>query len=305
MLQYKIPQNIGIEDKIVGPFSLRQLMIVGAGVGISYTIFIISSRLYELNLPEYFVLSLPAIFALMIAMVKIHNVRFGKYILLTLEFAFKPKRRMWDHRGISALVAPDLRDKSAQQKPQSTAIVEPKKKINLDDLSSVLDSSGFSNSQKVQHEDIDKVEDDDLITEAYFGNKRDKSNTENMYWRTREMQKKKLDILAKMPKAAAKPAVQKTAEIPPAPTTTEATPTPAPVVVPALVAVPEPVIQTTSQAAARPRAKKPKIAQPVRQDTQINTIDKNSPNKVIQKNSSEEETTLGDLKQGGEIEFKI
>ena len=46
MLQYKIPQDIGIEDKIVGPFSLRQLLIVAVGGGISYAIFAISSRLY-------------------------------------------------------------------------------------------------------------------------------------------------------------------------------------------------------------------------------------------------------------------
>lgn len=30
-MQYKIPQNVQIEDKIVGPLTLKQLIICGVG----------------------------------------------------------------------------------------------------------------------------------------------------------------------------------------------------------------------------------------------------------------------------------
>lgn len=235
MLQYKIPQNIGIEDKIVGPFSLRQLIILAVGGGISYVLFAISSRIYELNVIEYILIAFPALFALAAAMLKIHNVTFIKYLLLMLEFAIKPKKRMWDHRGISSLVAPDLTEKKVSEKEKSTT-EKGRKNVNLSSLSAMLDSGGFEHVEQVKHEDIDKVNDDDLITEAYFGHKKKESSTENMYWRTREVQKKKLDILAKI----------KTPSPPPAPP-------PAISAVPAPAVFPAPV--KTAEKPAEPRKK--------------------------------------------------
>lgn len=196
-MQYKIPQNVGIEDKIVGPLSLRQLIIIFAGGGISYTIFAIASRFYELNALEYLVIGLPTLIALAAALIRIHNVSFTKYILLLLEFSINPKKRMWDHRGISNIVDPDLNQKGkAKTSTKNTEVESSRKNLNLKDLSATLDSGGFTHVKEITHKDIDAVADDDLITEAYFGNKREESSTGNMYWRTREVQKKKLQILA-------------------------------------------------------------------------------------------------------------
>jgi hypothetical protein len=222
VLQYKIPQNVGIEDKIVGPFSLRQLIILAVGAGISYVLFAITSRIYELNVLEYILIALPAMFALAAAMLKIHNVTFIKYLLLMLEFAIKPKKRMWDHRGISAIVAPDLTDKTAAKKKE-VAAEEGKKSVNLRDISATLDSGGFEHVEQVKHEDIDEAKDDDLITEAYFGHKKKESSTENMYWRTKDMQKKKLDLLAKI-EPTAKPAPATKAPTEPTPAAAAAAP---------------------------------------------------------------------------------
>lgn len=337
MLQYKIPQNVGIEDKIVGPFSLRQLIILAIGGGISYTLFAITSRIYEMNIIEYIFIALPALLALAIAMIRIHNVSFGKYILLLIEFAIKPKKRIWDHRGISALVAPDLTEKSADANKETISEKKSRKNVNLGDLSAMLDSGGFEHIEQVKHEDIDQVTDDDLITEAYFGHKKKDSSTENMYWRTRDVQKKKLNLLAKL-----KPSP------PPAPT-------PAPALAPALALAPAPapapepekkesvtehlanIIKEARQnnqkkkeaiippapakidAAAnvtssespkkkrRKRKRKPKPeTQPVRQETQINTTSKSEPVQIIQKyDKNEGETSFSDLSEGGEIEINL
>jgi len=37
-MDFKVPQNIEIEDKIFGPFSLRQFFYVTGGIGISYVL---------------------------------------------------------------------------------------------------------------------------------------------------------------------------------------------------------------------------------------------------------------------------
>jgi hypothetical protein len=300
VLQYKIPQNVGIEDKIVGPFSLRQLIILAIGVGISYTIFAIASRIYELSAVEYFVIALPALFALMLAVIKVHNVTFGRYLLLLAEFAIKPKKRMWDHRGIAYIVDPDLTDKSTSQKTKGLSEEEKSKKnVNLSDLSTILDSGGFDHVQKTEYEDIDEADDDDLITEAYFGHKRAESNAENMYWRTKEMQKKKLELLAKMPTQKKEIPAQNQPPTP-APATTEKKES----VVENLAKVIQEAKENNKNKRNRPRNKKPRPPQPVRQNTQINTTNKQTP-QLINKDTSEKETSLGDLKEGGEIEINL
>ena len=45
-MQYKIPQNVRIEDKIVGPLTLKQLIILGVGGGITYAIYVALARVY-------------------------------------------------------------------------------------------------------------------------------------------------------------------------------------------------------------------------------------------------------------------
>ncbi|MBN2086764.1 PrgI family protein [Candidatus Peregrinibacteria bacterium] len=199
-MQYKIPQNIGIEDKIVGPFSLKQLIIVAVGGGISYVLFAIASKLYELSTLEYIVIAIPGLLALAIALIKINNLSFTQYLLLALEFAIKPKRRIWNHRGISALVNPDLN--GIQKADDSKKVTEKtRKNVNLNDLTRILDSGGFEGVQTIQHEDIDETQDDNLMVEAFFGNKKGKG--ENMWVRTakdKEGYKRKLDLLSKLPK---------------------------------------------------------------------------------------------------------
>ncbi|MBU0706493.1 PrgI family protein [Patescibacteria group bacterium] len=302
LLQYKIPQNVGIEDKIVGPFSLRQLIILAIGGGISYTLYAITARIYELNFIEYILIAMPTIFALALAMLKIHNVSFGKYIILMMEFAIKPKKRIWDHRGISALVAPDLTEKSAVAQKGATE-EKVRKNVNLGDLSAMLDSGGFEHVEQVKHEDIDEVTDDDLITEAYFGHKKQESTTQNMYWRTRDVQKKKLDLLARV-KPSAKPmitppevAIKTPVQPATAPQDTPVTNKTEATLIPAEV----------PKKRRRRRRKKPKIqTEPIRPNTQVNSTSKSEPVKLIQKPEIKEgETSFTDLSQGGEIEINL
>ncbi len=315
MLQYKIPQNVGIEDKIVGPFSLRQLIILAVGGGISYVIFIISSRIYELNVLEYIIIALPALFAVALAMIKIHNVSFGKFLLLALEFAIKPKKRHWDHRGISHLVSPDLSEKQkVKVKGKIDEKTEKKKVQSLRKLSRTLDSGGFGHLDITNHEDIDKVKDDDLITEAYFGHKKEESTTENMYWRTRDMQKKKLSILAKIPPKK-KEAAPKASEIEQGDATKKSTHEVEVVEKPEVKPVDKPVAleEVVASKPARKRRRKKKLtSQPVREG-QVNTLEykkaatpENS--KVTEERKSlqkEKEMSLDELKSGHEIEFNL
>lgn len=199
-MQYKIPQNVGIEDKIVGPLTLRQLIILAVGCGISYVLFAVMSKLYELNILEYIIIVIPALFSVAFALIKINDTVLSKFILLFLEFSIKPKKRVWDHRGIAALVSPDLSGTTAILTPsaQGNSLDQKSKQAaNLKKLTHMLDSGGFEHIEDVQHQDIDSTVDDNLVTQAYFGHKPDP--TGNMYWRTVDSHKKLLDFFASLP----------------------------------------------------------------------------------------------------------
>ncbi|MBN1258322.1 PrgI family protein [Candidatus Peregrinibacteria bacterium] len=300
MLQYKIPQNVGIEDKIVGPLSLRQLIIIAVGGGISYVLFALLNKLYELNILEYIVIVIPALISVAAALIKINDITFTRFLLLALEFAIKPKKRIWDHRGIAPLVAPDIFDLKPQES-QASKEEKEKKPVNLDELSRILDSGGLKDVKAAGSEDMDKAGDEDLVTQAFFGKK--KSETDNMYFRANkyETAKKRLDILAKLPRTEPKKEEVKkeetvkmpAPEIKPAP---KPTPPPAsgPTIKPAPkpqqqqpVQAPKPAAQVFSpprpvkqRAENRPRQKPPKKRPkpvPQRQDTQINTTQRQKP----------------------------
>ncbi len=306
MLQYKIPQNVGIEDKIVGPLSLRQLIIIAVGGGASYVLFAILNKMYELNVLEYIVIAIPGIVSVAAALIRINDISFTRFVLLAMEFAIKPKKRIWDHRGIAPLVAPDLSD----VKPQKTQAVaeKGKKAVNLDELSRILDSSGQKDIKAAGSEDMDKAGDEDLITQAFFGNK--KNETDNMYWRANkyETAKKRLNILAKLPHT--EPKKEEAKKVPPPP---KPVPPPAP---------PKPPQAIKTANGNRPRQKPPKQGPtpvPHRQNTQVNTIQKSKPvqfvpqpkkapeppKKPVSPPQPSGEISMEELKKGEMIEFNL
>lgn len=277
MLQYKIPQNVGIEDRIVGPLTLRQLIILVVGFGISYVFFAILSKLYELNILEYIIIAIPAVVSAAVALIKINDIRLPKFILMFLEFSIKPKKRLWDHRGIASLVAPDLTEME-KKAPKDALEQKVKKTANLNDLTQVLDSGGFEHLETIDHKEIDEVHDDDLMAQVYFGHK--DSSTGNMYWRTKESHKKMLDLFAKLPvtklKKGSKEAAIAQKEIAKAKYEAEEAKAEKQKSAP---------VQPAPAVKKKPRKRKRKVPQPVRKNNIINTTGKNTPAKFIPKPS--------------------
>lgn len=305
MLQYKIPQNVGIEDKIVGPLTLRQLIIIAVGAGTSYVLFALLSKAYEMNAIEYVVIALPALFAVASALIRINDISLPKFILLTLEYNIKPRRRHWDHLGIAQWIDADIEEK--KELPVQTPGNVKSKSINLNELSQILDSGGFAHVQVKDYPDIDRAEDSDLITQAFFGNK--PSDTSHMYWRSYKHDRgERLKLLAKLPPTQLK----KPEPGPKAVTTTAAqpqtaakeilliTPPPAqtkPTTVPVPVSVSRPASAIAPAATQifslpethkkRRRKKKNKgVFPPARPDFAVNTIVKKEPIQLIPKTPS-------------------
>lgn len=141
-MQAKVPQNVQMADKIVGPLTLKHMIILGAGGGLAYMIYVILARSYywEVWLPPVAIITG---ITLLIAFVRIYNVSFGKFIILFLEFSLLPKKRKWlkssaEIFGPPVIVAQDKKRVKVEDKGKKAAQTIKK----IDDITKVLDTYG-------------------------------------------------------------------------------------------------------------------------------------------------------------------
>lgn len=98
----KIPQNVYVEDRIIGPITLRQLMLTGLGMGISYAIFATIQRSGVNNPIELALCWIPAVICAAFSFLRINDLSLFNIILLMIENMNKPNVRVWSpHAGLS------------------------------------------------------------------------------------------------------------------------------------------------------------------------------------------------------------
>ncbi len=140
-MQFQVPQNIDIEDKIVGPLTLLQfLYLIGGGI-ICYLLFMWSGGNYI-----FWLLGLPiALVALALAFLKVQDQPLSYFIKAGFFYLSRPKIRLWKRYGISPrviLATPAKKSKSAPA---------PKRKIEkseLEKLAYTLDTQGKTQNLK-------------------------------------------------------------------------------------------------------------------------------------------------------------
>ncbi len=98
----KIPQNVYVEDRIIGPITLKHLLIMGIGTGISYAFFASAQQAGITNVMILGACWAPAAIAAAFAFVRINDLSLFNIILLGLEGFNKPSQRYWSsYPGIS------------------------------------------------------------------------------------------------------------------------------------------------------------------------------------------------------------
>lgn len=138
---YKVPQNVDLEDKILGPFTLKQffyLLAAGLATFISFNIF------YRLA-PPLFVISALVIWGITGAFVFVrpNDQPFTKFFFSFLWFSLKPNRRVW-HR-LPSLGEIALSDTPEEKAPPQPAEPSPDEmKSHLQRLAHVVDTRGWS-----------------------------------------------------------------------------------------------------------------------------------------------------------------
>ncbi|MBI3619410.1 PrgI family protein [Candidatus Peregrinibacteria bacterium] len=138
----KIPQNVHIEDRIIGPLSLRQIMIIAIGGGFSYALYSSLIKAYgQIGIPITVIVWIPAAIATAFALVKINDLSLMRICFLTMERMSKAPVRTWAPRtGISINIRITGRDdKNAKRRPAPPSENPEERKIR--ELSSLVDTT--------------------------------------------------------------------------------------------------------------------------------------------------------------------
>ena len=140
-MQFKVPQNVQREDQIVGPLTLRQLIICGIGGGIAYAIYVTLGKDYELitSLPPAIIITFITI---LFAFIRPLDLTFTKFLLTYLEFILLPQKRAWT-QGSAEIIPPEKTPKTKskiEKKAEEKADQLTNKVEKLREISKILDS---------------------------------------------------------------------------------------------------------------------------------------------------------------------
>ena len=134
-MQFKVPQDVQREDTIVGPLTLKQMIILGVGGGIAYGIYVTLSTKYfiEVWLAPVAIISC---MTLAFAFLKIHRLPFHLFLMNFIEFHLLPRKRIWVQGADNVYRSPFEKDKKEEIAP-----IQPiKDQKTIEALSKLVDT---------------------------------------------------------------------------------------------------------------------------------------------------------------------
>ncbi len=138
MAQYKVPQDVEADDKLIGPFGFRQfiyLLIVAALGGVAYVMFQIFPLLALIPIA-------PALFLLILALPLRKEQPMETYIAALISFYTKPTKRFFNpgqRESTILITAPKIIEKIRTKNISSD---DAGRRLSF--LASVVDSEGYS-----------------------------------------------------------------------------------------------------------------------------------------------------------------
>ena len=159
MAQYKVPQDVEADDKLLGPFSFRQfiyLIIVALAIAGMW-------GLWQL-LPPLAILPLPVVvFFGALALPLRKDQPMETYLAAIVQFYIKPRKRFWDPDGIESLI--EITAPKTRQVQRTNGLSQNEAEQRLSYLANLVDTRGWS-VRGVNSAQPDTTMNDDLYFEA-------------------------------------------------------------------------------------------------------------------------------------------
>ena len=94
VMRFEVPQFIEIEDKIFGPFTFKQFIYLGGGVGIATVLFLTT------NFIIFLIFGLPVgALGILFAFYKVNNRPFSHFLESMLQYFSKNRLYIWTKKG--------------------------------------------------------------------------------------------------------------------------------------------------------------------------------------------------------------
>jgi hypothetical protein len=157
MAQYKVPQDVEAEDKLLGPLSFRQFIYAGialTGIVVGFFLFQVFPLLALIPVPVVVLFGA-------VALPLRKDQPMETYLLALLRFYLKPKQRLWNPDGTITYVeitVPKLVEQHLIKDFDSTSAQE-----RLDYLARVMDSRGWALKGAVQSQNSVRA---DIVAEV-------------------------------------------------------------------------------------------------------------------------------------------
>jgi hypothetical protein len=135
MLQYKVPQNVEVEDKIIGPLTAKQFIQAIIGCMVLYLLYAL------LPFSLFVIAGIPvALFFAALALYKVNDQPFEKFLISLINYIIRPNQRVWKKE----IKMPDIKvvktKKEEKEKPPEKKEVT---RSRLDELAYILDTRGW------------------------------------------------------------------------------------------------------------------------------------------------------------------
>ncbi len=138
MAQYKVPQDVEADDKLLGPFTFRQfiyLMVTGGCIGLAFGLFQIFPLLAIIPIPF-------ALFFGALALPIKRDQPMETYLAAIISYHLKPHKRLWhpgQRESTIEITAPKI-----VERPRTRNLSEEEAGNRLSFLANVIDSEGYA-----------------------------------------------------------------------------------------------------------------------------------------------------------------
>jgi len=144
MGQYKVPQDVEAEDKLIGPLSLRQFIYVVIGIAWAGLMFL----LFKSAIIVMIILIIPVTgFFLLLGFGRRQEQSFENYFVALIKFLIEPRIRVWDK---------DLSQEQLVRKEEKPVEIIQSKNISrgsLKQLALIMDTHGVQKDPTIQLQD--------------------------------------------------------------------------------------------------------------------------------------------------------
>lgn len=142
MATYKVIQDIEAEDKLLGPFGLRQFIYLVICVGLLFMCYLLISRAGSVGLLFTPLFLAPAAFLGFLAFPFSKDQPTELWMLARINFLFRPRKRIWNQSGVRELVS--ITAPKHEERQYTNNLTQHEVHSRLQALAETLDSRGWA-----------------------------------------------------------------------------------------------------------------------------------------------------------------